>query len=196
MTVGPALPCPKCKRTLDSYSWRDANSGSCRRCETEFEFIPFPALTASRTKIAPQTAELAADSVCFFYAENRAEVICEGCGRLLCPVCVISFTGQKLCPACISAAKKSDAVTVVRERILFESIALGLAVLPLLMWPVTLITAPAALGFVFYGWKKPASLVRGRSRTRFVVAALFALVQIGGWVALLIYFLTRHRTAR
>ncbi len=183
MIVGPALPCPKCKRVLESYSWHDASSGSCRRCETEFEFFPFPALSATRSISTPQAAELAADSVCFFHVENRAEAICEGCGRLLCPVCTVKFTGQKLCPSCIAGTKSSDTSHTVRDRTLFDGIALALALLPLLMWPFTLITAPVALGFVIFGWKKPCSLVRGRSRVRLVLAAVIAVLEIGAWVA-------------
>ena len=195
MTLGPALPCPKCKRVLESYSWRDASSGVCRRCEADFEFIPYPALKATRTKITPQAAELAADSVCFFHAENRAEALCESCGRMLCPVCTVTFTGQKLCPTCISAAKTSDAATVVRERMLYDSTALALAVFPLVpvvTWMFTLITAPVALGFVIYGWKKPGSLVRGRSQVRLVIAGVFAILEICGWIAFFIYLAVRR----
>jgi len=192
MTIGPALPCPKCKRVLESYSWRDASSGICRRCDAEFEFVPFPALTATRAISAPQAAELAADSVCFFHAENRAETVCEACGRMLCPVCTVSFAGQKLCPVCIAATKTSDVAPTVRDRTLYDGTALGLALFPLLMWPVTLITAPVALGFVIYGWKKPGSLVRGRSLVRLILAGLFATLEIGGWVTFFIY-LAVHR---
>lgn len=184
MTSGPALPCPSCKRVLGPESWSDAGSGTCVRCRTEFDFIGFPALHATRAQIAPQAAVLDADSVCFFHAENRAEAICEGCGRLLCPVCAVSFAGQRLCPACIAATKKSEAPTITRDRVLFDGIALVLALLPIIAWPITLVTAPAALVLAIYGWKKPGSLVRGRSRVRLVIAMIVALLQIGGWITL------------
>ena len=186
MTLGPALPCPRCKRTLGPESWIDANSGVCFRCKTDYEFVGFPALHAPRSRVAPQAAVLAADSVCFFHAENRAEAICESCGRLLCPVCTVPFAGQKLCPTCISSAKTSEAPTIIRDRVLYDGIALVLALLPLVVWPLTLVTAPAALGVAIYGWKKPGSLVRGRSRVRLVGAMILALLQIGGWVTLFV----------
>src|SRR6266513_2033382 len=109
MTVGPALPCPRCKRVLGPESWIDAQAGICFRCKTEYEFAAFPALNATRVQLAPQAAVLAADSVCFFHPENRAEAICDGCGRLLCAVCTVPFAGQKLCPTCIAGAKISEA---------------------------------------------------------------------------------------
>jgi hypothetical protein len=192
MTAGLALPCPKCSRPLEPVSWHDASAGTCQRCDTEFEFRGFPALTARRTRIAVQSVLLAEESVCFFHAENRAEVICEDCGRLLCGVCAIDFGGRKRCPACVAAAKESDAAAVVKDRVLYDSLALTIAFVPLLIWPFTLVTAPIALGYVILGWKKPNSLVRGRGRARMVVAGIIALLQIAGWISLGIYMWLRR----
>jgi hypothetical protein len=188
MTAGPALPCPRCKRVLGPESWSDAEHGVCFRCKTEYEFVAFPALNATRAQIAPQAAVLAADSVCFFHPENRAETICEGCGRLLCVVCSVPFAGQKLCPTCIAGAKTSEAPAMLRDRVLYDGIALALAGLPLFIWPFTLITAPAALGMVVYGWNKPGSLVRGRSRARQIIAVILALLEIAGWITLGVFW--------
>lgn len=191
MTSGPALPCPKCTRALEPASWHDATAGTCRGCKIDFEFFPFPALTATRTRVAPQAAEVAADSVCFFHAENRAETVCEGCGRLLCPVCTIPFNGQKLCPSCVASGKTSDAAPTARSRMLYDGLALSLALLPLLVWPLTLISAPIALGFAIYGWNKPGSLVRGRSRRRLVAGGILAVLEIVGWVTLFTFLALR-----
>jgi hypothetical protein len=192
MTLAPALACPSCKRTLGPESWIDAHHGTCFRCKTDYEFFGFPALNASRTKVAAQTAMLAEDSVCFFHAENRAEAVCEGCGRLLCPVCAVPFGGQKICPTCIAATKTSEAPQMTRSRVLFDGIALMAAGLPLLLWPFTLVTAPFALGMVIYGWKQPGSLVRGPSRVRFIIAGLLAAIQIGVWVTFGVIWLSRR----
>jgi hypothetical protein len=59
-----------------------------------------------------------------------------------------------------------------------DSIALGLATLPvLLFWPV-LITAPMALFWTIRHWNSPRSLVP-RTRVRFYFAAFLALGEIG-----------------
>lgn len=183
MTELVALRCPNCKRRLEAHSWHDESSGECRLCGTSFDFVPFPAYTAEVARIKPQAAEMAADSVCFFHAQNRAESICEGCGRLLCAVCAVPFMGQTLCPVCIAAATRKDSAPIaVRDRVLHDSIALALAVLPLLIFFVTIVTAPLALGWAIYAWNKPCSLVRGRSRFRVILAALFAVAEIIGWI--------------
>ena len=49
-------------------------------------------------------------------------------------------------------------------------------------------TPPIVLGLVVYGWNKPSSLVRGRSRTRMVIAALLALLEIAGWITLGVFW--------
>lgn len=185
MISGPALPCPKCKRVLDPLSWHDANFGSCRACRVDFEFIGFPALTAERALAVPKDVLVAEHATCFYHAENQAEAVCESCGRFLCAVCAVEFTGRLLCPGCIAAMKSSDA-QVVNQRTLFDGIAFSLAFLPLLIWPITAVTAPIALGFVIVGWRKPRSLVR-RGRVRLVAAGLFALTQIAGWVFFLLW---------
>ena len=192
MTSSPALSCPRCQRKLGPESWADAQHGTCNRCKVDFDFMAFPALTATRAQVAPQAAVIEAESVCFFHAENRAEAICESCGRLLCPVCAVPFAGQKLCPTCIASSKVSQDPAVTRDRLLYDSLALALAGLPLLIWPFTVITAPAALGMVIYGWKKPSSLVRGRSRVRLIVAAIIALLEVGGWITLLVFWWLRR----
>jgi hypothetical protein len=195
MTSGPALSCPSCKRALGPESWTHEHEGRCARCDTRFEFLAFPALKATRARIAPQAAMLEADSVCFFHAENRAEAICDGCGRLLCPVCAVPFAGQKLCPTCIAAGRTSGAPALIRDRPLWDGIALALALVPLVIFPLAFLsigTAPATLGVVIYGWNKPGSLVRGPSRWRFIVAGLLAVAEIAGWVTLGIFLWMRR----
>ncbi len=188
MTTDSALSCPKCRRTLEVHSWHDASSGTCRRCETAFEFLAFPALTAAPAKIAAEAVVVAEDSVCFFHAENRAAAVCDGCGRFLCTVCAVPVGTQKFCPSCLAAAKKSEATNVVQERTLFDSLALTTAFVPVLLWFLSPITAPLTLGLVIYGWNKPGGITRGRGRVRFVVAGIFALLQIVGWIILLVFF--------
>jgi|CZKI01.1.fsa_nt_gi hypothetical protein len=191
MTIGAELPCPSCGRLLDSLAWHDAESGSCRNCRVHFEFVGFPALNARPQRAVPKAVLVAEHATCFHHPENQAEAVCEECGRFLCAVCAISFAGRLLCPECIRAATKND-INSVGSRVLYDGIALSLAALPLLMWPVTLVTAPVALGSVFVGWRKPRSLVGG-GRLRFVAAGLIAVAEIVGWVFLFTFLWLRKK---
>jgi hypothetical protein len=74
------------------------------------------------------------------------------------------------------------------RRILYDSAALGLAVLPLVVfffWFLTLATAPAAIILAIYSWRKPNSILP-RTRIRSWLAIVIAALQIAGWVVLFI----------
>ena len=143
----------------------------------------FPALFRPLT---PGTAGEAVasdqESSCFNHPQKRAVVPCDSCGRFLCALCDLELDGRHLCPTCVeSGAKKGKLANLQRERVLCDRMALMLAALPLLMWPVTVITAPATLYLVLRYWNAPRSIT-SVSRARFVVAAVLAALQILGWI--------------
>jgi len=192
-SAGPYLPCPHCRRGLEADSWHDAGSGKCRVCYADFEFVGFPAAVPRPKRVwARAKSAVAEETVCFFHLQNVADTICAECGRLVCTVCSITVSERVVCPSCVAVPGKADAPAAVRERMLYDSTALGIALLPLLIWPVTLLTAPFALGFTIHGWKKPSSLVRGRSRGRLIAAGIFAIVEIGVWVTLGVFWLVKR----
>jgi hypothetical protein len=182
MISGPALPCPKCRKVLEPISWHDHGKGNCWNCRTDFSFVGFPALTAKRRRLIPKAVLESEHATCFYHHTNQAEAVCECCGRFVCVVCTVDFGGRRVCPPCIAKVKIDDAQTI-QARTLFDGIALALAVLPILFWPVTLVTAPLAIGFVVVGWRKPRSLVGG-SRSKLIIAGFIALMQLVGWSTL------------
>jgi len=179
MTRGPALPCPACKRTYEALDWIDANQCRCLKCRVDFDFFPFPALIATKEIVKPQAVAVAEDSTCFFHGDNQAEKVCDGCGRFLCAVCAVPFTGKTLCPNCIANSKKDD-VRLVASRTIPGGAAIVMALIPVLLWPLTVVTAPVALYLAITGWKKPQSLVNP-GRWKLVVAGMIAVMQIGAW---------------
>ena len=76
------------------------------------------------------------------------------------------------------------------SRILYDSLALYLALLPMFFFFFTLITAPATIYVVLRYWNAPTSLLP-RSRFRFLLAMLIAIVQIAGWVIFLVWFFSK-----
>jgi hypothetical protein len=173
-----APTCYGCKRGLDRETW--LGGGACQHCGSALEFLAFPAQHAARGQARAQIA-LSEDAACFFHADNRADAVCEGCGRYLCAVCQVDFVGARLCPQCISTqstAKKNSE----RGMLLHDSVALTSALVPLIIWPVTLVTAPVAFGYAIYAWRKPLSVTR-RSRWRIVVAGILTLLCMLGWTA-------------
>jgi hypothetical protein len=177
------LACPACRRTVPEVYWQGVDVVRCPACEGEFEQLRFPALAAAAR--VDRAASLAAgEANCYFHSQNRAEAACDGCGRYVCAVCRVPFAGQQLCPSCLEARADRRKLPE-NHRVIHEHIALALAVIPMLIWPFTLLSAPAALGLCFYGWKKPGSLVPRRRKLSFIVAGSLASLQVIGWLFLL-----------
>ena len=172
-----APPCPKCKVPLNGIG--DQGEGVCDSCATFWQFVLFPARRRAKP-VAKAVRSMDGDATCFFHAQNQAAAVCEGCGRYVCSVCEVpGDEGRKLCPPCVSATRKKTAIKA-DEVVAYDAIAVSLALLPMVMWPFTLLTAPSVIVLVIYGWKKPRSLVRPGS-ARFVVAIVIASLQICGW---------------
>jgi hypothetical protein len=80
-----------------------------------------------------------------------------------------------------SPQKKQIVPQLENRRVLYDSTALTLALLPLLAWPITIVTAPIALVLALYSFKKESSLIP-RTRARSWFALLFAGAEIAGWI--------------
>lgn len=177
------LRCPNCQKRLEEMSWHEEGAGKCQTCLTDFTCVRFPALQAKAERVVPHAVKVEAGATCFFHDENEAADTCAQCGRYLCAICAIDLGEGVTCASCIASKRKVSA-DAVESRILYDRIVLGLAFFPLLMWPFTVVTAPAALGLGIVGWKKPQSLV-ATSRVRMVCAMVLATVQIVAWVTFL-----------
>ena len=192
--MNPLIACPKCRAwLLDDVFNRQAMT-PCPSCGTRLQIEAFPALFR---KINPgQSAEpvmVEGESSCFFHPQKKAVVPCAGCGRFLCALCDCQFGGEHFCPACLEAGKSKGKIKALdNQRTRYDTIALGLALAPILIFYFTLITAPMALFIAIRYWKAPRSLVR-RNSIRFVLAIIVALCEIGGWVTFFI-LLASHRT--
>jgi hypothetical protein len=171
-----APPCPRCKVPLDGIE--EAGEGVCGDCATVFQYTLFPAHRRTRP-VARAVRSIEGDATCYFHAQNQAASVCDDCGRYLCAVCEVIEDQSRLCPPCI-ATRRKKVTQKADELVAYDSIALTLAVLPVVLWPITLVTAPATLGVVIFGWKKPRSLVRPGAG-RFVLAVIVALIEIVVW---------------
>ncbi len=187
MMVSP-LKCPKCESRLDSI----LNGERCWRCGSYLWIDVFPALF--REGASGPGAEVAmtdGESTCFYHPSKRAVLPCHGCGRFLCGLCDCELNGEHFCPACLEVGKSKGKIQALEnQRTSYDSIAFALAVLPvvtLVFWFLTFLTAPLALFVAIRYWKAPLSIVR-RSKIRFVLAIVAAVVQIAAW-SVAIYFM-------
>jgi hypothetical protein len=192
--MNPLVSCPGCRAVLLKDVFNRPDLTPCPSCGVPLRVDVFPALFR---KITPgQTAQaviMADESSCFYHPQKKAVRPCDSCGRFLCALCDCELLGQHFCPACLETGKSKRKIqNLENQRTRYDSIALSLAVLPMLIFYFTIITAPMALFVAIRYWRAPASLV-GQNRTRYLVAILVALLQIAGWITL-IFFLAHHKS--
>ncbi len=144
----------------------------------------FPAFYRAPTSPILGTAvQVQGEAECFNHPGKQAVTACSACGRLLCSLCEIDIEGQTLCIHCLQSGREKQKITSLdNKRTLYDSLALNLAFWPMLFIFPTLVTAPAAVYIILRYWKAPGSVLP-RSRFRFVLAFVLALLQIAGWCA-------------
>jgi hypothetical protein len=192
MTASPLIACPKCRAWLLDDVFNREEMKPCPACGTPLRIEVFPALFREAVSgPSAQPVMIEGESSCFFHPQKKAVVPCGGCGRFLCALCDCEFGAQHFCPACLEAGKSKGKIKALEnERSRYDSIALGLAVLPIVFFYFTIVTAPVALYVAIRYWNKSHSLVHA-TRIRLVLALILSLLQIGGWGAFFIYLATR-----
>lgn len=193
MTSVPRSPgivnCSNCGAALSAENFKRPGQGKCTRCQTEQEIVVFPAIYR-RLQSSRAEAISGEEANCFNHPRKKAVIVCEDCGRFLCSLCDIQIGNHHSCPVCIDLGRKQgSASALVTTRAIHDSIALSLAILPVIMWPITLLTAPATVFYAIRHWRSPTSILP-RSKIRYVAAILIASLQILGWGGMLIAVLT------
>jgi hypothetical protein len=150
------------------------------------EIHVFPALyRAADTLSLAELLRTEGEASCYEHPSKKATAECMACGRFICALCEVHLGSQSFCPACIHNPKAQARPALDTQRTLYDSIALWLATVPMLLFYFVVITGPMAIALSIYGWRKPLSLIR-RSRWRFVLAILIAALQLAGIAALVL----------
>jgi hypothetical protein len=186
------VQCPKCRGVLLEGVFNRQDLVPCPACQTPLKVEIFPAFFR---RINPgQNAEVVmveGESSCFYHPQKKATVPCAGCGRFLCALCDCEMNGQHLCPGCLETGRSKGKIkSLENQRTLYDSIAVALAFYSLLVFYVTIFTAPAALYVAIRHWNSPRSIVH-RTKIRFVLAIGMAALQLVGWVVVIIFIFNR-----
>jgi hypothetical protein len=178
-------------------AWDAVNSDDavCVFCGAHSTVRVFPALFQERRSAEPAPMASEGEAACFDHPSKRAVAHCSQCGRFVCQLCAIDFRGGTWCPACFAGGRTRQQNIFEPGRTLYDSIALTLAAAPLLIWPFTFLTAPAAIFIAIRYWRRPQSLVRW-NRWRSVLAIALASAQIGGWIWLIAYLVLQSRSLK
>lgn len=158
----------------------------CQFCGAQLETIVFPAMFAPPAAAIPEAIAEASEAACFYHPENRAVIPCDACGKFLCTVCDLDLDGRHLCHECLDRGIQGKAATLEDRRVLWDSMALGLATWPLITIYLPIFSAPIALFLAIRHWRAPASVLP-RTRIRWVIAIVLSIAEIVGFVALILW---------
>lgn len=188
MVTAKELRCLKCL-ALIRITEGEGPLMACSVCGSRLEVYLCPAFFRSDETIqAGQRLVADSEASCFSHPSKQAEVVCQHCGRFLCGLCATEMDEQPICLGCLTEKhKQGDDRRLENRRILYDDIALTLAVVPLLMWFITFITAPTVIFLVLWKWRKGSTSLIPRTRIRYVLAFILALLQFSGWT----YFITK-----
>lgn len=180
------LRCPTCQR--HDLSLREGGSFTCPcRKKVTFNVQLWPAAHRKRELSTTATARLDDEAACYHHPHRRAQAVCVDCGILICDWCNADHR-EGVCLNCFAKRQENDkpehAAQSASTRVLYDSVALGLAFIPIIiLWPISVITAPLAIFYALYHWKKhPTSRIVPRSRWRYIVALIFAIPQTLAWI--------------
>jgi hypothetical protein len=179
--------CTKCDTPIPWETLDASKATVCPDCGVPLHFDIFPALLTPPARGEPGEVLLQDDlSSCFYHPQKTAVIHCHHCGRFLCALCDIELGGRHLCPACLETGKeKGKLKNLQNHRVLYDEIALTLAILPILICYITVVTAPVAIFIALRYWRAPSSIVP-RTKVRFVAAIGIAGLQIVGWTVFLV----------
>jgi hypothetical protein len=187
------IQCPNCRAWLMEGVFNQREFAPCPACGVPLQVEVFPAFFRKiGTGQGGETIMVEGESSCFYHPQKKAVLPCDGCGRFLCALCDCALDGRHFCPTCLETGRtKGNIKSLDNQRTLYDSIALALAIYPMLIFYFTVITAPMALFVAIRYWKSPPSILR-RTRVRAIAAIIISLLQIGGWTTLFIVLATRH----
>lgn len=195
-----SILCSRCHAPLDPAQLPGGEWHACPYCHTPARLEVFPAYAAGVLPPSPSEHILAeGEASCFYHGDKRAVVPCDACGRYLCGLCRIEWGDQNFCPGCLEAGSSQRKMHQLEtSRTLYDSIALALGTIPIVLFYITIVTAPITLFLVWRYWKTPLSIVP-RTRIRFVLAAAFAILELALLATLvfaLIYVVSHRNTMR
>jgi hypothetical protein len=185
--------CPKCRTPLAVPEGANPFEVACPGCSSEMEAFFFTAFFRPRTAGAAATTLVDhSEASCFYHPQKQAVQVCDGCGRFICALCSIEMDHEHLCPSCLSAGKRKGKITSLENtRTCYDRIALSVACLGIIIWPVSFILASAAIYLSIRHWNSPGSLL-GVSRNRFIIAIVIASLELIGWIIVGLVFFFSH----
>jgi len=184
------VKCPKCQAPLAGDVLNTGELAPCGTCRTPIRVEIFPAFFRKVERGAEgERVMIEGEASCFYHPAKKAGRPCESCGRFMCALCDCELRGQHFCPSCLEAGRKKGKIkSLENRRVLYDSIALSLVIIPwavVVFYFVSIVTAPAALFIAVRNWNAPRGIVR-RTKARLIIAIILATLQIAFWIFVIV----------
>lgn len=186
--INNSINCPRCSSALTTNIFTEHSDSSCPHCGLVITGRLFPRFFSTyMAEKSPVEASSDYESSCFFHQKKLAVSHCSECGRFLCSLCELNIEGRILCPICLEKLDQEKRLKTFTNQVTFwDSITVSMAIMPMLIWPLTIITAPLTFVYIWRHFKDNNNYVIPRKRWRFYLAGLFAGMQLTGWTILLV----------
>ena len=177
------LSCTKCISPLSQEMINTDSLAACPSCDSLLRADVFPAVYRSLTEGRKGEAlQISNEAGCYYHPAKKAVIHCAACGRFMCALCDMALNERHLCPACFEKGKSKRKIkSLENHRTCYDSIALMVATIPILVYFITLFTAPLAIYLTVRYWNTPSGIIR-RTKIRFILAFILAGLQIAAWI--------------
>lgn len=179
------LSCVKCQTALPGLPEVNPWEVTCPECRSEHRIHLFPAYQRVADPAAGRPTSILneGEASCFYHPGKQAALVCDECGRFLCKLCDIELLGRHLCPACLElVTQREQTASIQKRQVLHGQIAISIALVPLLVWPVTCLTCWVVFYYCYRYWDAPNGLQSSNKRG-YVIAMVFAALEAIGWLA-------------
>jgi hypothetical protein len=178
---------------LPTWELNHGDTAICPACGSSNVARVYPAALAERA-VAETEAATEGEASCFDHPAKRAVAACGHCGRFVCQLCAIQYGSATWCPSCVANPKgKIPQARSDTSRSLYDTWALTIPFALIVMWPLTIFSAPAVIALALMKRKQPISLVR-RNRWRLWVGLTVAVGEGVGWIWLIWYAVAKAKS--
>jgi len=186
------VSCTQCHAPIPAGYYNTADLVPCPSCHAPITINAFPALFRGLQTGKEGETLIDDQASCYYHPQKKAVLPCDHCGRFLCALCDVELGGKHLCPACVETGKKKGRiVNLDRHRVLYDGVALRLALFPMITVWFTIVTAPVAIYLSIRHWNSPMSVIK-RTKVRFVLAIVISGLQILAWATGIVYLASRR----
>ena len=186
------ITCTQCHAPILAGYYNTPNLIPCSYCHIPIRIEVFPAFYHGLRPGKEAETLIDDQASCFYHPQKKAVVPCDYCGRFLCALCDVELGGKHLCPACVETGKKKGRIANLdRHRVLYDGVALRLALFPVIIFYFTIVTAPIAIYLSIRHWNSPMSVIQ-RTKVRFILAIVISGLQILAWTVGIVYLASRR----